>query len=75
MATRKVGKFTMKEVRISQLEINEFTTPRRSGRYRGTSVGRDKNGYFVMTHRARSKSYPRAAGIPVAKIKFVRSTG
>lgn len=72
---RKMGKLTMRIVRISQLELNDITVPHKSGRYRGTSVGRDKDGYFVMTHRCRSKSYPKASEIPDATIKGVRSTG
>lgn len=72
----KMGKYTMIEGRrISQLQINEATMPRRSGRYSGTSIGRDGKGYFVMTHRCRSKSYPAAVKIPVSRIRFVRSTG
>lgn len=72
----KVGKYTIIEGRrISQLQLNEITSPRRGGRYRGTSVGRDRKGYFVMTHRCRSKSYPAAIKIPLARIRFIRSTG
>jgi len=71
----KFGKYTMRDIAIIKLGVNEITRPRRSGRYSGTSVGRDKNGYFVTTHRARSKSYPRASKIPKARIKFIESTG
>lgn len=73
--TMKIGKYTMREKRISQLAVNEITHPRGSGRFKGTSVGRDKQGFFCMTHRCRSKSYPRAADIPKAKIAFIESTG
>ena len=72
---RKLGRYTMRDITIAKLAINEITTPRKGGRYRGTSVGRDKEGYFVMTHRARSKSYKKASGIPERRIKFVKSTG
>jgi len=41
----------------------------------GVSLGKDKDGFYVYTHRARSKSYPTAEAIPDAKIKFVESTG
>jgi len=41
----------------------------------GFSLGVDKNGYFIHTHRARSKSYKRAIDIPVKDIKFIDSTG
>lgn len=41
----------------------------------GVSLSRDKNGFFVRTHRARSKSYPEPGKIPLKKIQFIRSTG
>ena len=39
------------------------------------SLGKDKNGYFVYTHRARCNSYPSPEEIPQAKIRFIGSTG
>lgn len=41
----------------------------------GYSMGVDKNGYFVHTHRARSKSYESPEKIPVKDLKFIDSTG
>jgi hypothetical protein len=41
----------------------------------GCSLGADKNGFFVFTHRARSKSYPEIDKIPQKDIKFIKSTG
>lgn len=41
----------------------------------GVSLSRDKNGFFVRTHRARCKSYPEPGKIPLKKIQFIRSTG
>ncbi len=41
----------------------------------GVSLGKDKDGYFVYTHRARSKSYPTPHKIPKSKIKFIETTG
>lgn len=41
----------------------------------GVSVGQDTNGYFVYTHRARSKSYASQEKIPVKDLKFIDSTG
>lgn len=41
----------------------------------GCSLGADKNGFFVYTHRARSKSYPEIDKIPQKAIKFIKSTG
>lgn len=41
----------------------------------GVSLGKDKDGYFVYTHRARCSSYPTPHKIPASKIKFIESTG
>lgn len=41
----------------------------------GVSLGKDKDGYFVYTHRARCKSYSSPEKIPKSKIKFIESTG
>lgn len=41
----------------------------------GVSFGKDKDGYFCYTHRARSKSYPTIADIPKSALKFIDSTG
>ena len=41
----------------------------------GYSMGIDKNGYFVHTHRARSKSYESPEKIPSKALKFIESTG
>lgn len=71
----KLGKYTMKKVRITELKVNEITYCRQSGRYRGVSIGRDRNGYFVTTHRARSHSFSSPGTIPASKIKWIRSTG
>ena len=68
-------KFMMVDKRIDELESGEYTFPHQSGRYRGTSVGRDDNGYFVCTHRARCHSRPSVADIPDKVIQFIRSTG
>ena len=50
--------------------------PKVSGKsFKGVSMGADKNGFFVYTHRARSKSKPDPSKIPDKDIKFIRSTG
>lgn len=41
----------------------------------GVSLGRDKKGYFVYTHRARSKSYESPEKIPVKDIEYIETTG
>jgi hypothetical protein len=43
--------------------------------FSGVSIGADKDGYFVYTHRARSKSYKTMRRIPNSAIKFIKSTG
>ncbi len=44
-------------------------------RFDGVTIRRDKNGYYVHTHRARSKSYPSIEDIPDKDIRFIESTG
>lgn len=41
----------------------------------GFDMGIDKDGYYIHTHRARSKSHPKPDGVTVKEIKFVNSTG
>ena len=51
-------------------------TPRVPGKsFKGVSIGADKDGFYVMTHRARSKSYPELDQIPNKDINFIKSTG
>lgn len=47
----------------------------RDGKRYGVGVGRDDDGVFVHTHRARSKSYPDMDSIPTKDLEFVDSTG
>jgi hypothetical protein len=60
-------------VRKSALQISEgeMTWCKHSGRYRGVSIGRDDDGYFVATHRARSKSYPYPGAIPEKELAWI----
>ena len=41
----------------------------------GCSMGADKNGFFVYTHRARCKSFPSPLKITKRCIDFIESTG
>jgi hypothetical protein len=41
---------------------------------KGLSKGKDKNGVYIKTHRARSKSYPSLDKIPLSVLKFIEST-
>jgi len=61
--------------RVTDLNIGEMTWCKHSGRYNGVSIGRDDDGYFALTHRARSSSYPSPGDIPASKLKWIRSTG
>ena len=44
-------------------------------RYKSVGFGADKNGFFVYTHRARSKSYTEPSLIPDKDVIFIASTG
>ena len=41
----------------------------------GVGLRRDKDGIYVRTHRARSKSYSSVAKIPKKVVKYIESTG
>jgi hypothetical protein len=43
--------------------------------FTGVSLGANKQGFFVYTHRARSKSYGTIDDIPQKDIDFIESTG
>lgn len=47
----------------------------KSTKVSGVSMGADKNGFYVYTHRARSKSHPTPDKITVKEITFIESTG
>ena len=44
-------------------------------RLEGVGLAQDEKGFYVRTHRARSKSYSEPSEIPLSAIKFIRSTG
>lgn len=41
----------------------------------GFSMGIDNNGYFIHTHRARSKSHQKPEDVTAKEMKFIDSTG
>lgn len=41
----------------------------------GFSIAKDKDGYYIYTHRARSDSYPKLEDIPKKTQEFIESTG
>lgn len=47
----------------------------RDPRFDGVALKRDRNGFFVHTHRARSDSYPSPEDIPAAEVEQIRSSG
>lgn len=47
----------------------------KSNKSNGVSMGADKKGFYVYTHRARSKSKPTPDKITVTEIEFIESTG
>jgi len=58
---------------VSSEDHKEFRA--KHGKNTGVSLARDKDGFYVKTHRCRSKSYPRPSAIPNDRVKFVGSTG
>lgn len=46
-----------------------------SSKITGVSFGADKNGFFVYTHRARSKSHENPLKITKKEIDFIETTG
>jgi hypothetical protein len=57
-------------------KVLELTIPKIPGKsFNGVGLGADKDGFFVCTHRARSKSYDSPEKIPDSKIRRVESTG
>lgn len=61
----------LKNGKVFRLDI-----PRVNGKsFYGVSLGADKDGFFVFTHRARSKSHKTIETIPDKDIKFIETTG
>jgi len=68
----KAGKSKIFGLNLHPLLRNKIT----KGDYPdGFDMGIDKNGYFIHTHRARSKSHESPDKISVREIKFIDSTG
>lgn len=47
----------------------------RDPRFDGVGLKKDRNGFYVHTHRSRSDSYPTVDDIPASEIEEIRSTG
>lgn len=65
----------MKKIPLSSKEYKEVIRLFGYFKGRGFSVAKDKNGYFIYTHRCRSDSYKSLRSIPVSVQRFIRSTG
>ena len=59
---------------VEKKDFENVSWPKEMGKFE-CSLGKDKDGYFCYTHRARSKSYPTPQQIPKTKIEFIESTG
>lgn len=68
----KVGKGKITGLRLHTDLIKKI---KEGGYPDGFDMGIDKNGYYIHTHRARSKSHPTPDKITVKEIKFIDSTG
>jgi hypothetical protein len=72
----KILPFVSSGSKYSNKRIYGLIKPKIKGKsFDGVSLGADKNGFFVYTHRARSKSYDGINKIPDKDIKFIESTG
>lgn len=62
---------------MADVDKDEYVqlTDEQKARFDGTTVKKDKDGYYCMTHRCRSKSYPSVDKIPKGRIEFIESTG
>lgn len=50
-------------------------TERKPARFEEVGLKQDDDGWYVTTHRARSKSYPRHEDIPDSVVKEIAATG
>lgn len=56
-------------------EYNLAKSITKNGKKYQVGIGKDDDGWFAHTHRARSKSYPTKSDIPVKDLEFIKSTG
>ena len=56
--------------------VHGLKIPKVKGKtFKGVSLGADKDGFYVYTHRAASKRYKSPDKIPQKDIDFIESTG
>ena len=72
-------KYTTSSSRYDNGRVFGLTMPssmyKISSKVRGCSMGADKDGFFVYTHRARCKSFATPMKITKKCIDFIESTG
>jgi hypothetical protein len=74
MAASKQARYlTMDEARAAGREA--IRRQAKDPRFGGVGLKQDDDGWYVRTHRARSRSYPVPEAIPEKDIEFIRSTG
>jgi len=56
------------------VEVLQKTVTKEGKKYQ-CGIGKDNDGYYATTHRARSKSYHSKRDIPHSVLKFIASTG
>jgi len=72
----KIYPFINSESYYYNKKVMELTKPKVEGKsFDGVSLGADKDGFYVYTHRSRTHSYDEPSKIPINKIAFVKSTG
>lgn len=72
----KISKYLKFDSIYNKGVVLNLKKPRIKGKtFAGVGFGADKNGFFVYTHRTRSRSYSEPDKIPDKKIAYVKSTG
>jgi hypothetical protein len=70
---RQARYLTMDEARAAGREA--IRRQAEDPRFDGVGLKQDDDGWYVRTHRARSRSHPVPEAIPAKDIEFIRSTG
>jgi len=74
-----ISKYISSNSTYNDGRINDLSIPqelrKKTNKINGVSMGADKNGFYVYTHRARSKSHPTPEQITIKEIEFIESTG
>lgn len=72
----KITKYLKYDSLYNNGVVLNLKKPRIKGKtFAGVGLGADKNGFFVYTHRSRSRSYSEPDKIPDKKISSIKSTG